>query len=110
VPAADAYVREGDTVRVGELAANVWEAPGHCADDVACWFAADRALFAGDTIFTLGCGRVMESTHAQMWNSLTRLAALPDPARSRWKEPSRWQCSRRCANGRTVLKVVLACE
>jgi hydroxyacylglutathione hydrolase len=81
VPAVDAYVGEGDTVRVGELAANLWETPGHCADHVAYWFAADRALFAGDTIFTLGCGRVMESTHAQMWNSLTRLAALPDDAR-----------------------------
>src|SRR3954462_4009610 len=32
VPAVDAYVREGDTVRVGELAAHVWETPGHCAD------------------------------------------------------------------------------
>jgi hydroxyacylglutathione hydrolase len=81
VPAVDAYVREGDTVRVGELAAHVWETPGHCMDHVAYWFAADRALFAGDTIFTLGCGRVMESTHAQMWSSLTRLAALPDEAR-----------------------------
>jgi len=81
VPAVDAYVREGDTVRVGELAAHVWETPGHCMDHVAYWFAADRALFAGDTIFTLGCGRVMESTHAQMWSSLTRLAALPDETR-----------------------------
>ena len=81
MPVADAYVREGDTVRVGELAAQVWETPGHCADHVAYWFATDRALFAGDTIFTLGCGRVMELTHAQMWNSLSRLAALPDDAR-----------------------------
>jgi hydroxyacylglutathione hydrolase len=81
VPAVDAYVREGDTVRVGELAAHVWETPGHCADHITYWFAADGALFAGDTLFTLGCGRVMESTHAQMWSSLTRLAALPDEAR-----------------------------
>lgn len=81
VPTVDAYVREGDTVRVGELSAHVWETPGHCADHVAYWFAADRALFAGDTLFTLGCGRVMESTHAQMWSSLRRLAAVPDESR-----------------------------
>jgi hydroxyacylglutathione hydrolase len=81
VPAVDACVREGDTVRVGDLAAHVWETPGHCADHIAFWFAADRALFVGDTLFTLGCGRVMESSHAQMWSSLTRLAALPDAAR-----------------------------
>ena len=81
VPAVDAFVREGDTVHVGSLQAHVWETPGHCADHIAYWFAADRALFAGDTLFTLGCGRVMESPYAQMWASLQRLAALPDEAR-----------------------------
>jgi hydroxyacylglutathione hydrolase len=81
VPVVDAYVREGDTVRIGELSAHVWETPGHCRDHVAYWFAADRALFAGDTLFTLGCGRVMESPHAEMWRSLSRLAALPDETR-----------------------------
>ena len=80
VPAVDAYVAEGDTVRVGELSAHVWETPGHCRDHIAYWFAADRALFAGDTLFTLGCGRVMESTFAEMWSSLSRLAALPGEA------------------------------
>ena len=53
VPAVDAYVAEGDTVRVGELSAHVWETPGHCRDHIAYWFAADRALFAGPSIFTL---------------------------------------------------------
>jgi hydroxyacylglutathione hydrolase len=81
VPHADAYVREGDTVHVGSLQAHVWETPGHCADHVSYWFAADRDLFAGDTLFTLGCGRVLEGTHADLWHSLQRLAALPDEAR-----------------------------
>ncbi|MDB5592249.1 hydroxyacylglutathione hydrolase [Enterovirga sp.] len=81
VPGADAFVREGDTVKVGELSAHVWETPGHCRDHIAFWFAADRALFAGDTLFTLGCGRVMESSFAEMWHSLQRLAALPVEAR-----------------------------
>src|SRR5919202_3271465 len=81
VPAVDAQVREGDTVRVGELSAHVWETPGHCADHIAYWFAADRALFAGDTLFTLGCGRVMESPYAEMWHSLQRLSRLPETTR-----------------------------
>lgn len=81
VPVVDAVVREGDTVRVGELSAHVWETPGHCRDHVVFWFAADRALFAGDTLFTLGCGRVMESPYGDMYTSLTRLAALPGDAR-----------------------------
>jgi hydroxyacylglutathione hydrolase len=81
VPAVDAYVREGDTVHVGDLRAHVWETPGHCADHIAYWFAADRDLFVGDTLFTLGCGRVMESTFAQMWQSLQRLSAVPENTR-----------------------------
>lgn len=80
VPGVDLRVEEGDTVSVGELAAHVWETPGHCRDHVAYWFAGARALFAGDTLFTLGCGRVMESSYAEMWASLCRLAALPDEA------------------------------
>lgn len=81
VPAVDAHVREGDTVLVGNLQAHVWETPGHCQDHVSYWFAADRSLFCGDTLFTLGCGRVLEGTYNDLWNSLQRLAALPDEAK-----------------------------
>jgi hydroxyacylglutathione hydrolase len=78
VPAVDAYVREGDTVHVGGLQAHVWETPGHCNDHVSYWFAADRALFCADVLFTMGCGRVLEGSYGDLWNSLQRLAALPD--------------------------------
>ena len=78
VPSADAYLREGDTATVGSLQAQVLETPGHCADHISYWFADDRALFAGDTLFTLGCGRMFEGTYADFWASLQRLAALPD--------------------------------
>jgi hydroxyacylglutathione hydrolase len=81
VPSADAYVREGDTVSVGSLQAQVLETPGHCADHVSYWFADDRFLFAGDTLFTLGCGRMFEGTYADFWATLRRLAALPDDAK-----------------------------
>ncbi|CAA9324632.1 MAG: Hydroxyacylglutathione hydrolase [uncultured Microvirga sp.] len=78
VPVVDETVREGDTVRVGDLSAHVWETPGHCRDHIAFWFSADRALFAGDTLFTLGCGRISESSPNEMWASLSRMAGLPD--------------------------------
>jgi hydroxyacylglutathione hydrolase len=81
VPDADAYVQEGDTVLVGDLQAQVWDTPGHCADHISYWFEADRVLFAGDTIFTLGCGRVLEGSYADLWHSLERIASLPDEAR-----------------------------
>lgn len=81
VPLADMLVKEGDVVTVGSLSGEVWETPGHCADHIAYWFAAEKALFAGDTLFTLGCGRVMESTFEEMWTSLQRLASVPDDAK-----------------------------
>lgn len=83
VPDADVTLSEGEIVKVGELSAHVWETPGHCRDHVSFWFAGERALFAGDTLFTLGCGRVNESecTFDEMLHSLGRLAALPDDAK-----------------------------
>jgi len=81
VPQADRLVQEGDFVQVGELRADVWETPGHCNDHISYWFAADRVLFAGDTIFTLGCGRLLEGDYTTFWASLQRIAALPDDTR-----------------------------
>jgi hydroxyacylglutathione hydrolase len=81
VPDADETVREGDVVTIGALQAEVWETPGHCRDHVSYWFADDKVLLAGDTLFTLGCGRVMESPMSEMWASLQRLAATPPDTR-----------------------------
>jgi hydroxyacylglutathione hydrolase len=74
----DETVKEGDTVRVGALEAHVIETPGHTAGHIAYHFPKERLLFAGDTLFSLGCGRIFEGTPAQMWQSLRKLAALPD--------------------------------
>jgi hydroxyacylglutathione hydrolase len=51
--------------------------PGHTLDHIAYYFAEQQILFAGDTLFAAGCGRVFEGTHAQMHNSLQKLASLP---------------------------------
>ena len=64
----------GDVVRVGSLAARVIETPGHTAGHVVYWFQADKALFAGDTLFAMGCGRVFETPMAVMWDSLSKLS------------------------------------
>ncbi|MBV8763962.1 MAG: hydroxyacylglutathione hydrolase [Hyphomicrobiales bacterium] len=81
VPQADELVAGGDKVKIGELAASVLDTPGHCADHISYWFAQDAALFAGDTIFTLGCGRVSEAAPSVLWSSLQRIAGLPDETR-----------------------------
>jgi hydroxyacylglutathione hydrolase len=65
-------------VPVGSLEAQVWETPGHCADHVTYWFAQAGLVCAGDTLFTLGCGRVMESPPEILYRSLRRFDDLPD--------------------------------
>jgi len=75
---ADARVKEGDAVKVGDLTARVLETPGHTLDHVSYVFDSEKALFAADTLFSIGCGRVFEGTYPQMWDSLLKLRALPD--------------------------------
>lgn len=78
IPDIDEAVVDGDAVAVGEARAAVFEVPGHTLGHVAYWFMADDALFSGDTLFALGCGRLFEGSPEQMWESLSRLRALPD--------------------------------
>lgn len=70
-------VGEGGTVRIGELdlELRVTSIPGHTLSHIA--FHGDGKLFCGDTLFSLGCGRLFEGTPTQMLDSLDRLAALP---------------------------------
>jgi hydroxyacylglutathione hydrolase len=78
IPSVDDTLREGDTVKLGNLSANVIETPGHTLGHIAYWFRADRLAFVGDTLFSIGCGRVIEGTPAQMWDSLKKLRDLPE--------------------------------
>jgi hydroxyacylglutathione hydrolase len=77
VPMVDEKAGEGDFIKVGNLTAKVIETPGHTIGHVVYWFEDDNLLFAGDTLFSLGCGRVMEAPMAVMWDSLEKLAELP---------------------------------
>lgn len=81
VPLVDATLADGDEIRVGNLAARVIATPGHTLGHVAYWFKNERAVFVGDTLFSIGCGRVFEGTPAQMWESLLKLRALPEDTR-----------------------------
>ncbi len=78
IPGIDQGVAEGDRIRVGSLEAEVFETPGHTAGHVVYHFPKEKLLFSGDTLFAMGCGRLLEGTAGQMWSSLQKLAALPD--------------------------------
>ena len=81
IPGVDELVGEGDIVHLDGASARVIEVPGHTRGHIAYWFAASHALFCGDTLFALGCGRLFEGTAAQMWSSLAKIKALPAETR-----------------------------
>jgi hydroxyacylglutathione hydrolase len=81
IPLVDETVRENDRVKVGSLEARVLETPGHTAGHISYVFPADKLAFVGDTLFSIGCGRVIEGTPEMMWQSLLKLRGLPDDTR-----------------------------
>jgi hydroxyacylglutathione hydrolase len=81
IPGIDVLVAEGDSFALGKHAARIIETPGHTRAHVCYLFEADRAAFVGDTLFSMGCGRLFEGTPAQMWTSLQKIMQLPDETR-----------------------------
>lgn len=81
IPGIDVEVGDGDCYRLGNSEAEVFDVPGHTRGHIAYWFANSDALFCGDTLFAMGCGRLFEGTPGQMWTSLSKLARLPDETR-----------------------------
>lgn len=78
IPGIDLALAEGDAITLGDATAKVFDVPGHTRGHIAFWFADEKTLFCGDTLFALGCGRLFEGTPDQMWNSLLKLRAMPD--------------------------------
>jgi len=78
IPGLDIAVGDGDQAYLGDVAADVYDVPGHTAGHIAYHFAGDGALFCGDTLFAMGCGRLFEGTADQMWQSLSKFLRLPD--------------------------------
>jgi hydroxyacylglutathione hydrolase len=78
LPALDVPVHEGALVPFGAANARVIEVPGHTIGHIAFYFADGGLLFAGDTMFSMGCGRLFEGTAAQMFASFGKFSDLPD--------------------------------
>ena len=77
IPNTDVTLREGDIVQVGTLVGRVLETPGHTAGHVSYWFKQDKLAFVGDTLFSVGCGRILEGNPEMMWQSLLKIRNLP---------------------------------
>lgn len=77
VPCLDVGVSEPDTLALGRLEVKVLDTPGHTIGHITYWFPKAKVAFVGDTLFAMGCGRVLEGTAETMWTSLRKIAALP---------------------------------
>ncbi len=78
LPKLDVAVQEGDLVEFGAVKARVIDTPGHTVGHIAYYFADGGILLPGDTLFSLGCGRLFEGSAADMFASMAKFADLPD--------------------------------
>ena len=77
LPKLDQAVKEDDTVAFGNAGARVIDTPGHTRGQINYFIADGEILLSGDTLFSLGCGRLIEGTAGEMFASLRKLAVLP---------------------------------
>ncbi len=77
IPGIDKKLKQGDEIKLGNEIAKVIVTPGHTLGHIVYYFAESHALFCGDTLFSMGCGRLFEGTAEQMWHSLQILKTLP---------------------------------
>ncbi|CAK0779435.1 Hydroxyacylglutathione hydrolase [Azospirillaceae bacterium] len=81
IPEIDHPLAEGEVYRLGDESLHVLDVPGHTRTHIAYWLPESKAVFTGDALFVLGCGRLFEGSPAQMWESLCKLRALPPDTR-----------------------------
>ncbi|KAK9794623.1 hypothetical protein WJX73_000636 [Symbiochloris irregularis] len=81
IPGIDTALADGDTWDFGSLKMHVFDTPGHTKGHITLWFPEAEALFPGDTLFVLGCGRLFEGSPKQMWSSLRKMIPLPPSTR-----------------------------
>lgn len=77
IPGIDKALKENDEINLGNEAIKIIETPGHTLGHIVFHFYNNHSLFCGDTLFSMGCGRLFEGSAEQMWHSLQRLKALP---------------------------------
>ena len=77
IPGIDILVQDNQTWKADNFEAKIYHTPGHTNGHIAFHFFNEKKIFTGDTLFSLGCGRIFEGTFEQMFNSLSRIKKLP---------------------------------
>ena len=78
IPGIDKALRDNQEFKIGTLNFTVIFVPGHTKGHIAFHLEKEKVLFSGDTLFSLGCGRVFEGTYEEMFQSLNKLKNLPN--------------------------------
>ncbi len=78
IPGIDVQLDDGDSFKFGDHSVQVFETPGHTVGHLVFNFVDDEVAFVGDTLFSMGCGRLFEGSATQMWNSLEKILKWPD--------------------------------
>ena len=76
IPEIDTLVDDQEIWREDNFEAKIYHIPGHTSGHIAFYFFKEKKIFTGDTLFSLGCGRIFEGTHEQMFKSLNRIKEL----------------------------------
>ena len=77
IPGIDIQVQNNQTWKEDNFEAKIYHVPGHTSGHIAFHFFKEKKIFTGDTLFSLGCGRIFEGTYEQMFNSLNKIKSLP---------------------------------
>jgi len=78
IPSIDVLLKDGQDFKIGSLNFKTIFVPGHTSGHIAFYFEKEKVVFTGDTLFSLGCGRVFEGTYQQMFSSLNKIKSLPE--------------------------------
>ena len=77
IPEIDIFVQDNQIWKADNFEAKIYHTPGHTNGHITFHFFNEKKIFTGDTLFSLGCGRIFEGTFEQMFNSLSKIKKLP---------------------------------
>ena len=77
IPGVDIFVENNQIWKKDNFEAKIYHIPGHTTGHIAYYFFNEKKIFTGDTLFSLGCGKIFEGTYEQMFNSLNKIKELP---------------------------------
>ena len=77
IPEIETLVKDNEIWKEDNFEAKIYHIPGHTSGHIAYHFLKEKKIFTGDTLFSLGCGKIFEGTYDQMYNSLNKIKNLP---------------------------------